>query len=310
MAKEKDVVFSSEREEQRNRLKTILIPVAALLLIIAIVAGIAYAVRVAKGESFAGPSDSSYPYTWSINKKGVMTLEITQPEGSVWRDASEDNGGVLEIVEAKRQPKGKHRFTLTPLATGRALAAFRLSAESGDIAEIKLQIEVDSAEEALTTEVLSSSERKIQGTVNGGEETLFPYSVSGDEDGNIVIHVTAAKGNAGIMDWQLASDNESAAVPSGVFSINYDTDAYVAPGTEPGKANVTLASKMADVTVTLACELDANGDLTVTEHSIAGGTEGVDWRNPTDAGSVDGEPFLDTSSMVIDEESAGPPEED
>jgi len=307
MAKEKDVVFSSEREEQRNRIKTILIPLAVLLAIIVLVVVIALVVRSTRGESFAGPEGSAYPYTWSVNKKGVMTLELAQDEGKLWRDASSDNGGVLEITETSKQPKGLHRFVLTPLETGRALAVFRLAGDGGDTAELSLQIEVSSTEESLSTEVLSSSERSIQSTVSGGEETLFPYTVSANERGDLVIHVTAAKGNAGIMDWQLTSDNEAAAAPAGVFSINYDTDAYVAPGTEPGKATVTLQSRSADMAVTLVCELSEAGDLSIIEHSIAGGTEGVDWNNPTDTAT---DFVLDTSGMIIDEDSAGPPEEE
>ena len=304
MAKNKDVVFSSEREEARRERNKILIPIAAVLLLVILAVVLALVLRAARGASFAGPADASYPYSWSVNKKGVMTLELSTGDSDTlhWRSVSVDTQGVLEVTEPSRQPKQKHRFVLTPLETGRSLATFRLSddAQGGsDVYELVLQLEVSRDEEdALTTALLNGTERSIQPSLEGGEETVYPYTISQNNNGELVIHCST-EGNSSLIDWQLSSDNEEAAVPSGVFSMGIYTEAFIRPGTVPGDAVVTLSSARAGTSIQMICKLGEDGSLTVLEHRIEGGTENVDWRNPVDS---DSDFVLDLSGMNIDGE--------
>ena len=165
--------------------------------------------------------------------------------------------------------------------------------------ELVLQLEVSRDEEdALTTALLNGTERSIQPSLEGGEETVYPYTISQNNNGELVIHCST-EGNSSLIDWQLSSDNEEAAIPSGVFSMGIYTEAFIRPGTVPGDAVVTLSSARAGTSIQMICKLGEDGSLTVLEHRIEGGTENVDWRNPVDS---DSDFVLDLSGMNIDGE--------
>jgi|GEM_PF-2439053 len=270
MARNKDVVFSSERLESRERLKKILIPLAVLAAIAVIVVVAALLTRALKVTYYTGGEDTPYPYRW-YNKKGVMTLEIdsSAAEGRSWVAVNNDRAHI-PTEATKKQPKKASRFTLAPNEEGRHSVLFVLlneNDEAGTILEMLTETALDE-QGFLQTEVVSSSLTNRQKAQQGGEDTYFPYSFSADSDGLIAVTVS---GGAVVNDWVCVSDNEEAVIYAGVFYEDEDVLLYLYPGDVPGSSSVTLSSENGAVSIALVAEYAENGDFLIIEHGIEGG---------------------------------------
>ena len=270
MARNNDLVFSSERIESREKHKRILIPLAVLLLIIAVVIAAALLLKNMRGTTFTGGEDTEFPYSWRNDGKGVMTLEIDRGAAgsSTWYAVNNDPAD-MPVVQTEKQPKKASRFKVTPQDAVRSSLRFLLLDENGE-AEAVLDMLMEAGlndKGVLQTEVIASSLQRRQTARQGGEGTYYPYSI-GTDDGLIVVTVS---GGAIADDWSVESSNEAAAADAGLFYEDENVILFLAPGSEPGASSIRLFSEKGAVTLKLEAELKENGDFLVTEHSVEGG---------------------------------------
>ncbi len=269
----KTPVFSSERIESQERAKKILIPIAALLIIVGLVVAAAFIMNSIKGELKTGGEDTPYPYSWRCSNKGVMTLEIDHSADPLrhWIVLETDNARMLSAA-AEKQPEDKSSFILTPSEEGRHNALFLLVDENGEAAaRLDMLMEVTrNSKGVLKTDIVESSLTARQIRVHGGEGTNYPYSYRSDPDGAIELTVS---GGAIVTDWICSCSNEAAAAFTGSFFEEGALVAYFSPGTVPGECSAKLSSSEGSVTISLDIVLNEDGVLLVSSDSIEGGTE-------------------------------------
>ena len=296
MAKENDVIFSSEKLETRERRNRILIPAIALVVVIAIAVAASFIVRHMRGTLYSGGGDTAYPYTWRNNTKGVMTLEIdkTAGNGQNWI-ALNNNSAYIPVEAGKKQPEGKNRFLVTPQEEGRHSLLFVLVDESvpeeeqaaSAVLELLTETTVN-GKGAFETEVISSALRERQIPKSSGADTYYPYTYSMDENGYLTVTVAYPEGtipepeeggpesmpDTAILfpyDWAAASDNESVATALGTFYENGGLAVYIGSGSEAGTCRVTVASEQGGVSIVLTIERNESGALLVRSDEIRGG---------------------------------------
>lgn len=272
--KEKDLVFSSERLESRERLKKIILTAAAVVLVIAIAIAAAFIIRGAKGVRFTGGEDTAFPYSWRNSKKGVMSLEISRGEDTArtWSfiDAASNRiGATLD----KKQPKDATRFSVVPKEAGRHNVIFLFTDAAGE-ASYRMDMLLETTENekgTFTTEVITASIQERQTSARGGEGTYFPYAFRIDEYGYMVL---VAENSSGVFvdDWTCESENDDITTVSGVISDRSGVTVYVLPGTEAGTCRLDLSSQMAKTVISLDTLRTEEGALLVSGHSIEGGT--------------------------------------
>ena len=272
--KEKDMVFSSEKYENRVRLIRILIPAAAVVLVVAIAIGIAFAVRASKGIKYTGGEDTAYPYSWRNSRKGVITLDISRsadPERH-WVAVNPDITQI-EVSETKKQPEDATRFTAVPKETGRKTLIF-IFMDDKEEGSVKMEMLLDTTvneKGTLTTEVISASLLERQTRQSGGEGSYYPYTFQTNEEGFLQISIGNASGVA-VYDWVASSDNEEAATVEGMLFLEEGIGVYMLPGTQPGLCRLTVSSEAAAAVMTMEIENTDAGVLMVRSHSMEGGT--------------------------------------
>ena len=273
MARTKDVVFSSEKLESRERLKALLTPVAVLLVIVALVVISAFVLNDLRGKSYSGGEDTAYPYTWRNNNKGVMTVEIDNKADPSRSWIVLDTDPVRYPSQAaEKQPRGKNRFLITPRSEGIHNALFLLTDESGEpaaVLEMIMESEVNS-KGRYVTDVVTSSLKYRQLAGSGGEESYYPYSFATGEGEVIALTVANA---ATLPDWVCSCSNEQAVENTGIFYRGGDLLLYFSSASDPGSCTVSVSSESGGVTIELDMEYTLNGELMVTDHRIIGGTE-------------------------------------
>ena len=288
----KDVVFESERFEKRQNVKRILIPAAVIIVLIAAAVAVALIVRGGRGKPRTGGEDTAYPYIWTENKNGSVTLEIDRASapGFVWAESGANN--LLTVAAEQDETNGKTRFILTPLESGRAvllLTLHREKDESDRIFELAVLAEVADTGKQLKMRLLSFGGKPLFGVVRGGEDTICPYFIRVDEDGDLMIAVQTAallqelpeteeETESGNKEegWQCFSDNETVAAVLGVITNEEMATAYLRPGTEPGKALVRMTDSISGTELTAEFELSEDGSLTILNHDILAGTAVAD----------------------------------
>ena len=270
MAKEKELVFSSEREEKQGQLKRILILAGIVLGVIILVVGAALIVRSTRAVVHTGGEDTPYPYTWK-NSKGSMIIEIDRSADPdrVWQAYNVDNVN-SKCETPEKQPKDKNQFVFTPKEEGRYSIIFILMG-ADDQASMRMEMFVESKLDAngvLESEVLSTSLLARQVLSEGGEGTNYPYSYLTDTDGFLVVTIAGA---AACGDWDCVSDNENVALPAGVFMDGDDAVFYIQPGSERGMCTLKLYRTAIEVSLQLGVELTEGNGLIVTSDKLTGG---------------------------------------
>ncbi len=280
-------VFSSERIESQERLKKILIPIAALLIIVGLVVAAAFIMHSLKGELKTGGGGIPYPYSWRCDNKGVMTLDIdhSAAQGRHWLVLDTDTARMASETPEK-QPEGKSRFLLTPSAEGRYNGLFILVDANGEpSARLDMLMETSrNSKGVLKTDILDHTLQEIQVLVTGGEGTNYPYSYRADGKGSIELTVS---GGAIVSDWSCVCSNEASVFFGGAFYEENDLVAYFSPGQEPGECKALLSSSSGAVSIELDLVLKEDGTLLVSSDSIEGGT-GAPAEEPEADSSGDG----------------------
>lgn len=288
----KDIIFDSERLERQQNRKRYLIPAAVLAGLVVLVVAVALIVRGGRGKPRTGGEGTAYPYVWTENKNGSVTLEIDRASapGFVWAESGSNT--LLTVAAEQDEPDGKTRFTLTPLESGRAvllLILHRETDESDRIFELAILAEVTDTGKQLKTSLLSFGGKTLFGVVRGGEDSICPYFIRMDEDGDLMIAVQTAallqelpetedetENDKKEEGWQCFSDNETVAAVLGVIANEEMAAAYLRPGTEPGKTQVRMTDSISGTELTAEFELREDGSLTILNHGIRAGTAAAD----------------------------------
>ena len=282
----KNVVFESERYEKRQVFKRIGIPLAVVIGVIVIAVVVALIVRGGRGKPVSGGEGTPDPHTWTANRNGSVTLVLDRAAapGYLW-SASTD---IPEMGIAAKQdvPEGKTQFTLTPKEAGRYVLGFRLQRENDPedcIFEISALSEATFDGKTTRGSLLNLSGRRLPGVVRGGEDTLCPYMLRRDEDGDTVVLIMDmetipeddpdensedAGGIKKPAGWQCESGDESVVEYLGLIENGENTAVYLRGGTNPGRALVRIWRIETGTELTIEFELDGNGTLLPLEHSI------------------------------------------
>ena len=303
----KEVVFESERISKWERNKRFVIPAIAFVVVIVIAVVAALIMQGSRGETFTGGEDSPYPYSWTANKDGSVLLEVdrTASPQYLW-NISEESAGV-EILSGESTDESEESFTLpvlyarpdrsqsgkkasillTPAMTGRAVLLLDLrhkDNEQDQIYEMTILTEVLEENGKLYANLISITGTEQQGITHGGQETAFPYTISLNESGDLLITVTtqdseeaqeseeASESVSGTAaTWECVSDNEETVTVLGVLYGADDVTAYVRAGAEAGRCTVRMSAENAGVEITLDCEVREDGTILVLSHDITGG---------------------------------------
>ena len=287
----KKVVFESERYEKRQSIRRLLFPAAGILVLAAIAVVITLLLR-GRTAVLSGGGDTPYPYTWTVNKDGTATLELDRSAapGYVWRQ--DGSAPAVSVAPAAGQA-GQDRFLLTPEGQGRFMLTFSLrnpEDESDRIYELTFLSEAEEQKGQLRAVPASVVGKAIQGTVRGGGETEFPYTIQTDGDGDLTITVLlpeepeepedstelredeepAGEEEEGpTSDWQCSSGDEGVALPLGIIYTDTEVVCYFRPGPEAGTVTLRVTEAISGVCVTAECENAPEGSLQVLSHSVS-----------------------------------------
>ena len=281
----KNVVFESERYEKRQIFKRYGIPVAILVGVIVVAVVAALIVRGGRGRPVAGGEGTDYPYTWAANRNGSVTLVVDRAAspGYIW--VSSAAVPQMEVSAKQDVPEGKTQFTLTPKAEGRYVLEFRLQREKDPddcIFELTALSDVAFDGKTLSASLLSISGRRMAGVVRGGEDTLCPYQLRQDEDGDMMVVIAdmeqlpeeegEEEEEAGQEKepegWQCESGDESIVEYLGTIRSEEVTVVYLRGGTTPGRTQVRIWKIETGTELTVEFELGEDGVLMPLEHSI------------------------------------------
>ena len=283
----KNVVFESERYEKRQVFKRIGIPLAVVIGAIVIAVVVALIVRGGRGKPISGGEDTPYPYTWTANRNGSVTLVLDRAAapGYFWTAST----AIPEMGIAAKQdvPEGKTQFTLTPKEAGRYVLEFRLQRENDPEDCIFAWTVLSDASfdgKTMRASLLSLSGRRLAGVARGGEDTLCPYQIRQDEDGDLMVIITDMEPDEEEEEtdeedldkkptgWQCEPADEAVAEYLGLIMDDETVTVYLRGGTTPGRTRVRIWKVETGTELTVELELDENGALVPLEHSIRQGS--------------------------------------
>ena len=289
----KQVIFDSERFAKKQTLKRYLIPAVVLLVFVAIAVVLSLVLR-GTGRAVKGGADTPYPYTWRAGKNGVATLELDRSAAPGYLWTVTDAGEFLSVEETQDEEKSRTLFTLTPQTAGRSVVVFHLRRENDmreRIYELSVLTETSESGRSLTSSLLSVSGKALQGTVRGGEDTDYPYTVRVDEDGDLMISITdktllreEEQAAEEIQEneettgevtedeetkvWICASEDENTAVVMGVIAAENGAVAYLRPGTAAGTVQVRMTESLYGTELLLELEVDEVGAFRLLGHQM------------------------------------------
>ena len=286
----KNVVFESERFEKQQRIRRYALPAAVIVgaIVIAVVAALIF--RGGRGKPVTGGEDTAYPYTWATNKNGSVTLMVDRSAapGYIW--TASGDVPQMEIAAKQDVPEGKTQFTLTPKEAGRYVLEFRLLREKDPddcIFEWTVLSDASFDGKTMRASLLSVSGHRLTGVVRGGEDTLCPYQIRQDEDGDLMVVIMDMEPvpeeeegenseDAGQEKkpegWQCESGDESVAEYLGMITDDEAVVIYLRSGTAPGRTGVRIWKIETGTELTIEFELDENGALVPLEHSLRQGS--------------------------------------
>ena len=192
----KDLIFESEKLEKRQKVKKILIPVAIVAAVLIIAVVIALIIGKNKGEIHTGGEGTLYPFSWTENKDGSMTLYLPKPqvEKHDWISSS----SVPEVAAAVRSGKDTAEsavFSVVPETAGRTMLSFILQNTETDaktedfIYCLEMILNVADEGGVLKTSVYSGTGRSMPGAVSGSDEEGYLYQITVSQENQILIQI-------------------------------------------------------------------------------------------------------------------------
>ena len=194
----KDVIFESERYMQRQEAKRKWMPIICIAAILLAVVVIALIIRSTRGTVNTGGEDTPYPYSWSVDRKGVLTLEIDKSaaEGYSWALTDFDIAR-LNVEWPEKAKDGVSTFKITPDEAGRYICVFDLlNLQDRSDCKYEWRFIMDSGfvTEGETTSagplsILSGSGMELGGKQRSTEEEAVSYTIQADIDGNVTVEI-------------------------------------------------------------------------------------------------------------------------
>lgn len=267
MAKD-ELLFESERLEQRQQRKRLLLPLAIAGLVILAILAVIVIVQSGKGETYRGGEDTPYPYSWTQNRDGSVRLELTHKDAPQerWQFQPGETITAMEIQRAEKESGGSTVFNLTPVQPGRALIRLVLAPEGKQLSAryvLNLLAETLQGEEGMSVIIRSSEGVSLAGDASGADETDHPYRVYTDWDGDTVIAVRNVQNSA---DWEFTVDNEDAVLFLGLQWSDDQMAARLRPGEQAGEATVLLQCESAGIRLEIKLQRTEDGGLQVLSH--------------------------------------------
>jgi len=249
--------------EERNNKKPLIITLAALIGIIIVTAAVTLIVRGRGGARFRN-DDAPYPYSWTEKDDGTVSfsLSVGKAADAAWESGSGD--GRFSVISTGETKRGSTGATLTPVAEGRETVAFLLMSGDSRLAELSFTVETAPAAAGhYAATVIQHSERAFQGIVRGGEETGYPFTVRGGDNG-LTIYV---EDDVGYTDSGVAWDSQSTdGMVAAVSSVEV-SDSGVTIQLETrvnGSAEVTVYNASRGISYVFAVEVK-DGEMTLTD---------------------------------------------
>ena len=194
----KDVVFESEKYMQRQETLRKWMPLICFAAILLAVIVIALIIRGTRGTVNTGGEDTPYPYSWSVDRKGVLTLEIDKSaaEGYSWALTDFDIAR-LNVEWPEKAKDGVSTFKITPDEAGRYICVFDLlNLQDRSDCKYEWRFIMDSGfvTEGETTSagplsILSGSGMELGGKQRSTEEEAVSYTIQADIDGNVTVEI-------------------------------------------------------------------------------------------------------------------------
>ena len=249
--------------EERNNKKPLIITLAALIGIIIVTAAVTLIVRGRGGARFRN-DDAPYPYSWTEKDDGTVSfsLSVGKAADAAWESGSGD--GRFSVISTGETKRGSTGATLTPVAEGRETVALLLMSGDSRLAELSFTVETAPAAAGhYAATVIQHSERAFQGIVRGGEETGYPFTVRGGDNG-LTIYV---EDDVGYTDSGVAWDSQSTdGMVAAVSSVEV-SDSGVTIQLETrvnGSAEVTVYNASRGISYVFAVEVK-DGEMTLTD---------------------------------------------
>ena len=119
MAKD-ELIFESDREAEKARIRSTVTLIACLLAVVAAVVILALIVRGSRTVMETAEGSTPYPVSWGVDKDGQLKLRIdtSATPGGVWE--YREPSSILTIEKDKKQPKDGTAFTISASGVGRS----------------------------------------------------------------------------------------------------------------------------------------------------------------------------------------------
>ena len=194
--KNKDLVFSSDEVMEKEKKRKILIYACIGLAVLATILAIILIIKGNTRGSYQGGEGTIYPYGWQEKKNGTVRLVVDRTAAPAYdwvvEGYDQDAGNHMVQVEApEKQGKNSSEFTFQPQTEGREAVTLILTDAEGfsRLGELNLMLEVTQDGKKLLTSIVGHSLSVYFEPVRGGQDTAYPYALTMDENGYLVLMV-------------------------------------------------------------------------------------------------------------------------
>lgn len=251
-------------EKQSNK-RPLMITLAVLAGIIIITAAATLALRDRGGARFSS-GDVPYPYFWTERDNGNITLTIRNGDAADAAWSVRATEGDAAMVDIGRASDKETAITISPEAIGLESVTFELLSGEERLAELTLTIEVSKGNESLVATVSGHSERALQATVRGGEETGHAFTVRSSDAGlTVFVEETEGLTDDGTV-WNSESSNTMVAY---VSEINVSDEGVTVEmeSRASGTAEVTVYSVRDRIAFVFGVQV-SGGEMLLTDSRV------------------------------------------
>ena len=251
-----------------NNKKALRIAFLSLTVILLLTAAAALLTARLRGGAFRSATDAPYPYSWTENRDGTITLKLngSAEHRGVWTLEGESDMTEVSLGETKR---GMAQARLSPITEGREELGFLLQSDGDTLAAARFIVETQMTGETLSASVADHWESVMQRTERFGRDTETPFTIWADESGlRLRIDDPGAyseETGAATERWSVVSTDALVAKPV-LASVDETGVEYIIFTYENGDAVVTASSEAANVTDTFTVEA-REGTLLLNAHS-------------------------------------------
>ncbi|MBO4886905.1 MAG: hypothetical protein J5589_01155 [Firmicutes bacterium] len=194
--KNEELTFSGELILEKERKRKILIYVCIGLGLLALILTILLVIKGNNRGSYQGGEGTIYPYGWQEKRNGTVRLVIdrTAAPGYEWVAEGYDENAenhMIQVETPQQRGKSSCEFIFHPQTEGREALTLVLTDADGfsRLGELNLVVEVTQSGNKLLTSIVSHDLSVYFEPVRGGENTAYPYALTMDQDGYLVLVV-------------------------------------------------------------------------------------------------------------------------